>query len=328
MTENKELSELYNIFNNTSNGFAALYDKVSEIEEGFPELVKEIYRELSEIQNPGTYREEAAGALEKLAATEEKMQRAYNNFNENKTLENYNEYESARKEWNEAFGKAEQYASHYSEDDLTKYTDATTRSDGVLWASTVVNRPVGNGGFWNLQSLHNIGGALTPTATVSINSDVSAWERINGVPVGVKFSDAKVTPDGEYQYYAIEDTVYLKDSNGNYYKTKGEKLASGASDFIPSGTITPFGTSTILSKHTGIIPANQTSNLFNLANIAPSIISEYTKLPKNVKFNDVYGNDSSTNVGTVKVNITSDGEFDIDSFTQQLSQIARLSKQF
>ncbi|MBO7732411.1 MAG: phage tail tape measure protein [Methanobrevibacter sp.] len=135
-------------------------------------------------------------------------------------------------------------------------------------------------------------------------------------------------------------------SNNRTLKAVGERLraiqanATGTLDFIDNqnvllnelGTeaiITPQGTITALPSHTGIVPADITKNLWQLGEIAPSILrvaEMYSpggtlvgKTPSSVT-------DQSFNINNLSMNVTADDSFDVDAFVAEIKSRVALTR--
>lgn len=94
--------------------------------------------------------------------------------------------------------------------------------------------------------------------------------------------------------------------------------------------VTPSGTITALPAHSGIIPADVTSNLWNLGNYAPDLLralQRQTLLGMGISGTAVDNSvDNSVSINTVQMTVDADSGFNVDSFVQQLQQVAALTR--
>lgn len=94
--------------------------------------------------------------------------------------------------------------------------------------------------------------------------------------------------------------------------------------------ISPWGTLTALPSATGVVPADITKNLWQLGEMAPSILkllaqsSAFNNLPIASLNNG--GADNSLNINSLTMNVNADESFDIDSFTQELRNVMNLTR--
>lgn len=88
ISENNELASLYEIFANESNGFAALYDKVSNIIDNFPEVSKRIIKDLIQNQQKEKIKEASDSQMKELKEASKNLKNSYNYYM--KTLEGDN----------------------------------------------------------------------------------------------------------------------------------------------------------------------------------------------------------------------------------------------
>lgn len=110
-------------------------------------------------------------------------------------------------------------------------------------------------------------------------------------------------------------------------------LAGGPTLVNELGTeaiISPWGTLTALPSATGVVPADITKNLWQLGEMAPSILkllaqsSAFNNLPIASLNNG--GADNSLNINSLTMNVNADESFDIDSFTQELRNVMNLTR--
>ena len=94
--------------------------------------------------------------------------------------------------------------------------------------------------------------------------------------------------------------------------------------------ITPQGTLTALPSRTGIVPADVTKNLWELGEVAPSLINildgklSPDKIGKSV-FDGII-NDDSFNIDNLVMNVSADSSFDVDKFVSLIRSRVVLTK--
>lgn len=123
-----------------------------------------------------------------------------------------------------------------------------------------------------------------------------------------------------------EFTQIVVDENGNVVSQVVGKNASGTKSFRGGlsyvneagleGIITPQGTLTALPSKTGIVPADLTSNLYHLAEVAPNLIktldSASIRYPESGSTTNT--TDNSTNVQNLYASFQATEDFDFDKF--------------
>lgn len=123
-----------------------------------------------------------------------------------------------------------------------------------------------------------------------------------------------------------EFTQIAVDENGNVISQVVGKNASGTKSFRGGlsyvneagleGIITPQGTLTALPSKTGIVPADLTSNLYHLAEVAPNLIktldSVSIRYPESGSTTNT--TDNSTNVQNLYASFQATEDFDFDKF--------------
>lgn len=123
-----------------------------------------------------------------------------------------------------------------------------------------------------------------------------------------------------------EFTQIVVDENGNVISQVVGKNASGTKSFRGGlsyvneagleGIITPQGTLTALPSKTGIVPADLTSNLYHLAEVAPNLIktldSASIRYPESGSTTNT--TDNSTNVQNLYASFQATEDFDFDKF--------------
>ena len=131
----------------------------------------------------------------------------------------------------------------------------------------------------------------------------------------------------------------IDETTGPGFKQESEAYASGTlathgglalvNELGTEAIITPQGTITALPSRTGIVPSDITSNLWSLGELAPSILRSL----ENISYNDTFKansnsgiTDESVNINTITMNVSADGDFDIDAFVRTLRAQAALIK--
>lgn len=112
--------------------------------------------------------------------------------------------------------------------------------------------------------------------------------------------------------------------------SKGNRIPLLMNEEGSEAIVTPNGTITALPAHSGIVPADITSNLWNLGNYAPDLLSALQRqallgmsVPGTAADNSV---DNSVSINTVQMTVDADSGFNVDSFVQQLRQVAALTR--
>ena len=112
--------------------------------------------------------------------------------------------------------------------------------------------------------------------------------------------------------------------------SKGNKIPLLMNEEGSEAIVTPSGTITALPAHSGIVPADVTTNLWNLGNYAPDLLRALQRqsllsmgISGTAADNSV---DNSVNINTVQMTVDADGGFNVDSFVQQLQQVAALTR--
>lgn len=140
----------------------------------------------------------------------------------------------------------------------------------------------------------------------------------------------------------LDPTFTLSDEVANYvYSHDSEAaLAEGTLGFSggltllnEEGTeaiITPAGTMTALPSKSGVVPADITKNVWQLGELAPSILRAlgYPSISNSsiVGGTSSINNTDSVNIGTITMNVSADSTFDSEKFIQTLKQQASLNK--
>ena len=112
--------------------------------------------------------------------------------------------------------------------------------------------------------------------------------------------------------------------------SKGNRIPLLMNEEGSEAIVTPSGTITALPAHSGIIPADVTSNLWNLGNYAPDLLralQRQTLLGMGISGTAVDNSvDNSVSINTVQMTVDADSGFNVDSFVQQLQQVAALTR--
>lgn len=112
--------------------------------------------------------------------------------------------------------------------------------------------------------------------------------------------------------------------------SRGNRLPLLMNEEGSEAIVTPNGTITALPAHSGIIPADVTSNLWNLGNYAPDLLralQRQTLLGMGISGTAADNSvDNSVSINTVQMTVDADSGFNVDSFVQQLRQVAALTR--
>lgn len=134
-------------------------------------------------------------------------------------------------------------------------------------------------------------------------------------------------------------TTQTTASNSEKWKNllESKQNASGTYDFSggPSlinelgteGIVTPQGTLTALPAHTGVVPADLTRNLYQLGELAPTLIKR-TFVTDSLATNKSFGNteDNSMNVNQLYASFNVDNDFDFEKLLIQARQYMAMTK--
>lgn len=94
--------------------------------------------------------------------------------------------------------------------------------------------------------------------------------------------------------------------------------------------ITPQGTLTALPSKTGILPADITKNLWQLGEVAPSLLNIVDGRPSADMFGksifDTISNDDSFNIDNLVMNVNADSSFDVEKFISLIRSRVALTK--
>jgi len=181
------------------------------------------------------------------------------------------------------------------------------------------------------------------------------FQRLSSLGVSNAYIQAK-TPVGNIDAFYNQGNIYrIVGSDGNPYAT----LVKNGANITPAynkevvknawgslglsknsmswinelGTeaiITPQGTLTALPSRTGIVPADITKNLWELGEVAPSLVNILNgKLSPDRIGNSIFdsiANDESFNVDNLVMNVTADSSFDVDKFVSMIKSRVALTK--
>lgn len=146
---------------------------------------------------------------------------------------------------------------------------------------------------------------------------------INGAVEG--FPEAESLQPGFYQMKKSSDVE--KAATGSLGLSGGPTLVN---ELGTEAIISPWGTITSLPSATGVVPADVTKNLWQLGELAPSILkllaqsSALNNLPFTALNNAAA--DNSLNISNLTMNVSADESFNIDSFTQELRNVMNLTR--
>ena len=146
---------------------------------------------------------------------------------------------------------------------------------------------------------------------------------INGAVEG--FPEAESIQPGFYQMRKSPDVE--KAAIGSLGLSGGPTLVN---ELGTEAIISPWGTITSLPSATGVVPADVTKNLWQLGELAPSILkllaqsSALNNLPLTALNNTAA--DNSLNISNLTMNVSADESFNIDSFTQELRNMMNLTR--
>lgn len=99
-------------------------------------------------------------------------------------------------------------------------------------------------------------------------------------------------------------------------------------EFGTEAIITPSGTITALPSHTGIIPADITRNLWQLGEVAPSILRvAETIAPDSILRSSTQSaiTDQSFNINNLSMSVNADDSFDVDAFIEAIKSRVALT---
>ena len=120
--------------------------------------------------------------------------------------------------------------------------------------------------------------------------------------------------------FRIKTGGYSESLQDGFRYASGTLSAHGGLSYVNEagleGIITPQGTLTALPSKTGIVPADLTSNLYHLAEVAPNLIktldSASIRYPESGSTTNT--TDNSTNVQNLYASFQATEDFDFDKF--------------
>lgn len=127
----------------------------------------------------------------------------------------------------------------------------------------------------------------------------------------------------------------VKEAGGSFKEgstdiSRGNRIPLLMNEEGSEAIVTPSGTITALPAHSGIVPADVTSNLWNLGNYAPDLLralQRQTLLGMGISGTAADNSvDNSVSINTVQMTVDADSGFNVDSFVQQLQQVAALTR--
>lgn len=161
-------------------------------------------------------------------------------------------------------------------------------------------------------------------------------------PEGFTFSNGKTGSNGFATYYSNRAFYKVTSTNAKDGNTV-ESLAKAATGSLglPGGLslvnelgteaiITPSGTITSLPSATGVVPADVTRNLWELGEVAPSLL----KTMQASVSSDTIGesllssimSDESTNIDTINMSVNADSSFDANKFLNSVKSRIALTR--
>lgn len=153
------------------------------------------------------------------------------------------------------------------------------------------------------------------------------WTRFIG-GLAYKLDSPKRVPEDEVPEEVREKGGSFKEGSTDI--SKGNKIPLLMNEEGSEAIVTPSGTITALPAHSGIIPADVTSNLWNLGNYAPDLLralQRQTLLGMGISGTAADNSvDNSVSISTVQMTVDADSGFNVDSFVQQLQQVAALTR--
>lgn len=208
----------------------------------------------------------------------------------------------------------------------------------------------GKGTIWNSDGkiIWENGENKSGSYQYSINNYSSLEDYIAGLkskdinPEGFTFSNGKTGSDGFATYYSNSAFYKVTSTNAKDGNTV-ESLAKAATGSLglPGGLslvnelgteaiITPSGTITSLPSATGVVPADVTRNLWELGEVAPSLL----KTMQASVSSDTIGesllssimSDESTNINTINMSVNADSSFDANKFLNSVKSRIALTR--
>lgn len=160
---------------------------------------------------------------------------------------------------------------------------------------------------------------------------------------GVVDGEWRRTFDGKEKTQTLADTIVSLEKNGGYAAEKTDddtkKNATGTYSFNggstlinelgTEGIITPSGTLTALPSKTGIVPADITRNVWQLGEVAPTLIAQLKSITSGGRFTNVpqsVVNENGQYVDSLTMNIYPTKDYDMDALLAEARAKARLTR--
>ena len=231
-------------------------------------------------------------------------------------------------DWNKFYDKdgktgADFYNATFGESDSNHKLYVNNESDDMTAASiyTAAKNNTNSSGFakWLEDNFYG------PTL-VRIGKS-GQWTRFMG-GLAYKLDAPKRVSENEVPKAVREKGGSFKEGSTDI--SKGNKIPLLMNEEGSEAIVTPSGTITALPAHSGIVPADVTSNLWNLGNYAPDLLralQRQTLLGMGISGTAADNSvDNSVNINTVQMTVDADSGFNVDSFVQQLQQVAALTR--
>ena len=129
----------------------------------------------------------------------------------------------------------------------------------------------------------------------------------------------------------MEASGYVPPEGQGHYSAGSLSTRGGLSLINELGTeaiITPQGTITSLPSGSGVVPADVTRNVWQLGELAPSILRALGYPVAGASGTPVgtINNSDSVNIGNIQMTVNPNGTWDVNKFVEELKQKASLSK--
>lgn len=158
------------------------------------------------------------------------------------------------------------------------------------------------------------------------------WDRMGEDSIAKFANDGLIAmdPKSDYMRNPTTNTIYGSGmSAGILARMLLPTEASGSTNFVGGrvyvnelgleGVITPHGTLTSLPAHTGIVPADLTRNLYDLGEVAPTLVKKYRNEIETIS-NGGSSSDNSLNIGEIYTSVNADSDFDFNSLMTSIRQ--------
>lgn len=229
-------------------------------------------------------------------------------------------------EWNRFFDKNNNGANFYNQN------LGDVKNGHRVWAAKDTDNPAGKVIFKGAKDTANVSGFTGwmddyASGYTMMKMRNGNWYRIVGRNI-VSLESPEIVSENE-----VPEDVVAKGGEfrkGSLDISKGNKVPLLMNEAGTEAVVTPGGTITALPSHSGIVPADITSNLWNLGNYAPDLLSALQRqalLGMNVAGTSTDNSvDNSVSINTVQMTVDADSGFNVDSFVQQLQQVAALTR--